>query len=186
MEIIVKFVNYLQSLNKKQIQRYFLIFILLSGVGLLGLIYFVYSTSTELVGDIKRLEALANKATSVLEEDQKMEDESLRIQAMLDKEKDFNIRSYFESFCQSQGLPIQGWGDTRTREINDKFDEIYLTASFKGETTEKLVKILEEFNKKEIIYVKSLRIKQEPNKRISFEITIATKSMKRGIDVRDF
>lgn len=186
MEIIVKFANYFNSLDKKQVQRYFLIFFLISAVSLFGLVYFIYSRSTVLVDDIRRLESFANKATKILEEDQKMEDESLRIQGMIDKEKDFNIRSYFESFCQSQGLPIQGWGDTRTREINDKFDEIYLTASFKGEKTEKLVKILEEFYKKEIIYVKNLRIKQEPDKKISFEITIATKAIKRGVEVKEF
>ncbi len=185
MEFIVKFTNYLQSLGKKQLQRYLLVCILGSGLFIVGVIYFVYSKSIELVNEIKRFESLANKATKVLEEDQKMENESLRIQGMIDKEKDFNIRSYFESFCQSQGLPIQGWSDTRTREINDKFDEIYLTASFKGQTTEKLVKILEEFYKKEIIYVKNLRIKQESDKKISFEITIATKSMKRGVEIRE-
>jgi hypothetical protein len=185
MEFIVKITKHIQSLSKKQIQRYFLVFLLGSGVCVLGMIYFVYSKSLVLVNEIKRLESLANKATKVLGEDQKMEDESLRIQGMLDKEKDFNIRSYFESFCQSQGLPIQGWSDTRTREINDKFDEIYLPASFKGQKTEKLVKILEEFYKKEIIYVKNLRIKQEPDKKISFEITIATKAMKRGVEIKE-
>jgi hypothetical protein len=45
---------------------------------------------------------------------------------------------------------------------------------------------LEEFYKKEIIYVKNLRIKQEPDKKISFEIAIATKAMKRGVEIREF
>jgi hypothetical protein len=117
----------------------------------------------------------------VLEDNQKMELEEKRVQAILDSDKDFNIKSYFEGFCQSQGLPNQGWGDTRINELNDKFDEVSLTASFNGLSTEKLVRILEEFYKKEIIYIKSLNVKQEPDKKISFNITIATKSPKRGI-----
>ncbi|MFH1254327.1 MAG: hypothetical protein V1646_02740 [bacterium] len=184
MEIILNFINYLQSLTKKQVQQYFLVFLLGMGGVVSGLIYFVHSKSVELLFEIKRLESLANKATSILEENQKMEIEEQRIQAMLDADRNFNIKSYFEGFCQTQGLPSQGWGDARTEELNDKFDEVSLTASFKGQTTEKLVRILEDFYKKEIIYIKSLNVKQEPDKKISFNITIATKSLKSGFDVK--
>ncbi|KKQ11910.1 MAG: hypothetical protein WCS92_01140 [Candidatus Babeliales bacterium] len=184
MEIILNFINYLQSLTKKQVQQYFLVFLLGMGGAVSGLIYFVHSKSVELLFEIKRLESLANKATSILEENQKMEIEEQRIQAMLDADRNFNIKSYFEGFCQTQGLPSQGWGDARTEELNDKFDEVSLTASFKGQTTEKLVRILEDFYKKEIIYIKSLNVKQEPDKKISFNITIATKSLKSGFDVK--
>lgn len=184
MEIILNFINHLQSLTKKQIQQYFLIFLLgMSGV-VFGMVYFIHSKSVELLSEIKRLESFANKATSILEENQKMEVEEQRIQAMLDADRNFNIKSYFEGFCQSQGLPSQGWGEARTEELNDKFDEVSLTASFKGQTTEKLVHILEDFYKKEIIYIKSLNVKQEPDKKISFNITIATKSLKSGFDVK--
>lgn len=184
MEIILNFINYLQSLSKKQIQQYFLVFFIGMSGAVFGLIYFVHSKSVDLLYEIKRLESLANKATSILEENQKMEIEEQRIQAMLDADRNFNIKSYFESFCQAQGLPSQGWGDTRTEELNDKFDEVSLTASFKGQTTEKLVRILEDFYKKEIIYIKSLNVKQEPDKKISFNITIATKSLKSGFELK--
>ena len=181
MEIILSFINYLQSLTKKQIQQYFLVFFIVMGGGVSGLIYFVHSKSVGLLQEIKRLESLANKATNVLEENQKMELEEQRVQALLDADRAFNIKSYFEGFCQAHGLPSQGWGETRNEELNDKFDEISLTASFKGQTTEKLVSILADFYKKEIIYIKSLNVKQEPDKKISFSVTIATKSLKSGI-----
>jgi hypothetical protein len=184
MEIILNFINYLQSLAKKQLHQYFIVFILAIGGGVFGLIYVVHSKSVELLYEIKRLESLANKATSILEENQKMEIEEQRIQVMLDADRNFNIKSYFEGFCQAQGLPSQGWGEARTEELNDKFDEVSLTASFKGQTTEKLVRVLEDFYKKEIIYIKSLNVKQEPDKKISFNITIATKSLKKGFDVK--
>jgi hypothetical protein len=181
MEFIVNFINYLQSLSKKQIQQYFIVFVagtlVLSG----GMIYFIYSKSNDLFYEIKKQESLANKATVILEDNQKMEIEEKRVQAIIDQDRDFNIKSYFEGFCQTQGLPNQGWSDANIEELNDKFDEISLTASFKDLSTEKLVHILEEFNKKEIIYIKSLNVKQEPDKKISFSITIATKSPKRGI-----
>ena len=189
MEFIIKLGNYLQSLSKKQIQQYFLAFFAGTLFVTLGSIYYIHSKSIDLLNEIKRLDVLANKSISILEDNQRMDSEEQRIQSLLDQNKDFNINSYFESFCQAQNLPSQGWGDSKTEEINDKFDEISLRATFKNQTTEKLVKILDELYKNDIIYIKNLSIKQEsdkqsPEKKISFDITIATKAMKRGFEAQ--
>jgi hypothetical protein len=180
MEIIVKLATYLQGLSKKQFQKILLIAIGLAFLIVVGVNYYIYQKSLEYVMQIKQFETLANKSVGILEDNQKMEDEALRIQGILDQNKEFNIKSYFEGFCQQNSLvPTQGF-DTRLDDSNDKFDEIYLSASFKSLTMDKIVKILEEFYKKEIIYIKSMSIKQEQEKKVSFEITIATKSMKKG------
>ena len=49
---------------------------------------------------------------------------------------------------------------------------------------DKVVKILEDFYKKEVIYIKSINIKQDQDKKVSFDVMIATKSMKRGLEVK--
>lgn len=187
MELVVKIANYLQSLSKKEIQQYIFVFLCGTLFVALGTIYYIHSKSIALLGEIKKLEVLANKSIGILEENQNMDEEERRIQVLLDQNKDFNIKSYFESFCQAQGLPNQGWSDSRTEEINDKFDEISLRASFKNQTTEKLVKVLDELYKNKIIYIKNLNVKQESGKsasekKISFDITIATKAMKWGLE----
>lgn len=184
MDFINKFATYLNNLTKKQFQNFLLIVIGSSLIIILGTIYFIYSESSDYIQQIKKFESLSNKAILILNDNKKMEDEALRIQEILDQNKEFNIKSYFEIFCQQNNLtPNQGW-DTRTDELNERFDEISLSASFKGVTTEKIVKIIEDFYKKEIIYIKSVNIKQEPEKKVSFEITIATKAIKRGLETR--
>jgi hypothetical protein len=181
MDIIIKFATYLNGLTKKQFHKFVIMIIGVAFLIILGMIYFINQKSIDYLNQIKLFENLSNKAVTILEENQKMENEALRIQAILDQNKEFNIKSYFEAFCQQNNLIAnQGW-DTRTDELNDKFDEILLSASFKGLTTEKIVAIVEEFYKKEIIYIKSMNIKQEQEKKVSLDITIATKSVKRGI-----
>lgn len=184
MEPIVKLTAYLQGLSRKQFQNVVLIVVGAAFLIVAGVNYFIYQKSLGYLAQIKQLEVLANKAVFILEDNQKMEDEALRIQGMLDQNKEFNIKSYFESFCQQNGLvPVQGF-ETKLDDSNEKFDEISLSASFKGLTMDKIVKILEEFYKKEIIYIKSIGIKQEQEKTVAFEITIATKSIKRGFEVK--
>jgi len=184
MDFIIKLATYLNNLPKKQFQKLLLIVIGSAFMVIIGMIYFIHSKSMEHLDQIKKFESLSNKAILILEDSQKMEDEALRIQAILDQNKEFNIKSYFEIFCQQNSLiPNQGW-DTQTDELNERFDEILLSSSFKGLTTEKIVKIVDDFYKKEIIYIKSMNIKQESEKKVSFEITIATKAIKRGFETR--
>ncbi|KKQ32656.1 MAG: hypothetical protein US49_C0006G0107 [candidate division TM6 bacterium GW2011_GWF2_37_49] len=184
MDFIIKVATYLNNLPKKQFQKLLLIVIVSAFMVIIGMLYFIHSKSIEYADQIKKLENLSNKAVLILEDNQKMEVEALRIQVILDQNKEFNIKSYFEIFCQQNSLtPNQGW-EPRTDELNERFDEILLSASFKSLTTEKIVKIVEDFYKKEIIYIKSMSIKQESEKKVSFEITIATKAIKRGFETR--
>lgn len=180
MDIVIKFAIYLSNLTKNQFRKFVLMVIGAAFLIIFGMIYFINQKSIEYLNQIKLFENLSNKAVSILDENKKMEDEALRIQAILDHNKEFNIKSYFEAFCKENNLtPNQGW-DTQTNELNEKFDEILLSTSFKGLTTEKIVAIVEEFYKKEIIYIKSMNIRQEDEKKVSLEITIATKAVKRG------
>lgn len=179
MEFLNKIIIQLNQLTTKEQERF--IVITLASVALLmgGLVYFIYQKSTDLVTSIKKVETLANKATQLLQDCEKLQKEENRIEDMLEKQRDFNINSYFEQFCKRQSLnPTSEWS-TSTIQINQKFDEITLQATFKDLTTEKLVKILEEIDKQEIIYIKSLLVKTEKEKkRVTVDITIATKRSK--------
>lgn len=179
MKLFEKIISYLQGLTKKESERLLVIVLATTALVMGGIIYFIYQTSDSLVASIKRLEKLANKATIVLHDYEKIQSEENRVISMLERQKDFNIKIYFEQFCKEQNItPATEW-DTYTESINPKFDEIRLSASFKDQTTQKLVKILEELDKREIIYIKNLSMKTEKEKqRIAFDITIATKKSK--------
>lgn len=182
MEFFIKIATFLQGLTKKQFQQYLLIF--LCGVCIVtgGMMYWIYLESTNLLSEIKKIETLSQKSISILADNEHMQQEARRVQELFDQNKDFTIKSFFETFCKEQGLiPEPGWS-SRTEESNDRFDEMVLTATFKKQLTEKIVKILIALDKKDIVYIKDLTIKNEGDKKVSFDITIATKIMKKGFE----
>jgi hypothetical protein len=184
MEFFVKIAIFLQHLTKKQFQQYFFMFLCSVCVVMGGMMYWIYIQSTNLLFEIKKIEALSQKSNKIIVDNERMQQEARRVQEIFDQNKDFTIKSFFETFCKEQGLnPEPGWS-SRVEESNDRFDEVVLAATFKKQLTEKLVKILVALDKKDIVYIKDLTIRNEGDKRIAFDITIATKNMKKGFEQR--
>jgi hypothetical protein len=178
MEALQKLARYLQTLNHQQFKR----FIMLSlgsmvGVTLL-LVYFMYNKQTELVDAINQLQTLSKKSVTLVQEHRRMIQEEQYQKEILDKNRDFTIKGFFEQFCKENDLiPEQGW-DTRIEAINDQFEAILLTATFKNQTMEKLIKILIGLDQKEIVYIKELNIHNQGSSKITFDLTIATRKYK--------
>lgn len=180
MNIIDNIANYIQKINKKEFEKLLLIILLITSVSSLGAIYYIYNSSSSLVLKIKEITKLANKTTSILNENKKMDYEQDRLTKILEVNKNFSIKTFFEQFCQQQGIPPESNWDTITVPVegNEKLDEIILTANFKNQTTSNLTRMLENLDKNEMVYIKELIINHESNKKISFKITIATKRLK--------
>ena len=172
---------HIQKLSKKDLDRYVIATVAGVGILLMAMIYYIYTTSSELVTRIEQVKSLGQKSSVLTQKYEKIQEEEIRLQALLEKYKDFNIKIYFEQFCKEQGLVPDPTWDTSVETVKEKFEEVTLPATFKGQTTQKLVKILEALQKNEIIYIKMLDIKTEKNsKTISFDITLATKRMISG------
>ncbi len=182
MEFLSKVATFLQDLTKKQFQQYLALFIGGTCLVLGGISYWVYQQSDTLIVEIKKIETLSNKAIKILAEYERLQQDARRVQDLFDQNKDFTIQSFFETFCKEQGItPERGWS-ARTEETNERFDETVLAAIFKGLATEKIVKILVALDKNNIVYIKELSLKNEGNKKITLEITIATKKIKKGFE----
>jgi len=180
MEMFDKTVSYILSLDRKHFQQYLLVS--LAGFGLLcgGIIYWSHSTRNKKIDLLNQIHEQAHKNDKVLRASQKIKAEETRIQQLLEDNKEFNIKSYFEQFCQQHRItPESGW-DTETLSIdgNDTFDEILLPATFKQQTTQVLVTLLNSIDKNEIVYIKELEVKRDKQKTITFTLTIATKKRK--------
>lgn len=180
MKILMPLATYIQNLTKKDFERYLILFIsgvvLLSGVA----VYHVYKKNNNLVARIKRIEKLTTQTEKTINENKKLIVKEAQLQQLLEKNKEFNIKTYFEQFTSQQNITPEPW-DTFTIPVEgtDKFDEIVLHANFKNQTTQKLVSVLDALDKQEIIYIKDLSVKNEMNRKITFELTIATKKYKR-------
>ncbi len=184
MKALINLATYIQNLSKKDFEKYLVIFLI--GVTLLGgiLTYRTYSKSSTLIQKIKNTQRLARKAEEMIQKNEQLKLKEEQLQELLKQNKEFDLRTFLEQFWpHHQVTPEAGWGETTTLPIegNDKFDEVTLTAVIKNQTTEGLTKILDALGKEDIIHIKELTIKHEPNKKITFELTIATMKYKRGL-----
>ncbi len=183
MEFLGNAAEYILSLDSRQFMQHigvFLGFCLLSGG---GAVYYIYTLRSGYIEELKQLHVTTVKSRKIISDYEIVQNEEERVRGLLDDNKTFNMKSYFEQFCKQNNInPEFGWDtDSRSIEGNDAFDEIILQAQFNNQTTEKLVSVLNNLDKNEIVYTKELEILRE-EKTISFTLTIATRKHKRFWD----
>lgn len=164
----------LYGLNKKEFGQLLIGSIAGIFVIVIGLIYFVQSHSNALLQEIETLQAQQKRTRRLLVSFAELSQEEERFKSLVEQYKNFSMKIYFEQFCKDQGITAQSGWDTTTVELSPQVDEVTLTAVFKDMTTPRLVGILQELDKKELVYVKNLRIKTEKDHKISFEIALAS------------
>lgn len=184
MEFFTKIIQWVQQVPTKDMQRYMYILIAVMACLVGMIIFFVHSKSNDLVAQIKKIETTAKSAGPLFIEYEKIQREEDRIQDMLEKSKDEDMRSFFELFCKSQNMMPTSW-DINPVDLNQKFEEMTVTANFKSLSTQKLVEFIdaiekEAVSKNKILYTKSVRIKKDPNeKTINVDLTVATIRIKK-------
>jgi hypothetical protein len=130
---------------------------------------------------MKILDRLIIKTNHILADNDAIEKKEQSIKKLIQDNKTFDIREYFEKFCKDQKIkiPLEDW-DSKTQPVegSDTFDEVILEAKFKEQTTEKLINIIKELNKTKIVYIKALELENTERKTINIDITLATKKLK--------
>ena len=178
MEFFIKLSAYIQNLNSQDFKKHFFAFVLGVFVCAGLLIYYIHGQKASLIVRVKQMHKMAQQVQTIIADNRRMVIEEQRLKEILDQNKNFTIKGYFEQFCREQGLtPEPGW-DTTTEPVSDKFDEIILPANFKNLTSEKFVRVLEELGKKNIVYIKEMAIHNDGSGKISCMVTMATKRYK--------
>jgi regulator of replication initiation timing len=178
MKIIYNLTNYIEKMSKKDFDKNLKLVIGLIFFLAIGLSYFFYTQNSDLITRIKDTDKLKIKIQNIITKYDKIKIEEDRLKKLLDEDPNFNIRKFFEEFYTQQGItPEPNW-DNEERLDFDKFEEIKISATFKNQTTQKLVSIIEELNKKGIVYLKGLKIENQGNSKITFYIDLATKKLK--------
>ncbi len=185
MEFFNKIIQWVQQVPAKDMQRYMYMVIGATTIAMGMIIFFVYTKSNDLVEQLKKIDNIARSAGPLFRNYEKIQHEEALIQAKLEKTQHEDMRSFFELFCKTQGLtPQPDWSPTSV-DINQKFEEVSVQATFKGLTMQKLVETLdaldkEALTKEKILYTKNLYIKKDQaDNTISFDLTIATILMKK-------
>ncbi|NDD55154.1 hypothetical protein EBZ39_15040 [bacterium] len=181
-ELFNKLVAYVEALEGRDFRLHMAGFLggLCVVTGLM--VYSVQEKKRDLITKLQALNKQTIKAYHIIEDNRRMAKEELRLRQKLDQERDFTINGFFEQFCREQNLtPEIGW-EARSEQVNDKFYEVLLSATFKDLTADRLVKALDELNKKDIVYVKECTIKTTNNRKINVGLTIATKRYKSAVE----
>ncbi|MDQ5890386.1 MAG: hypothetical protein QG604_260 [Candidatus Dependentiae bacterium] len=167
--------------TKKQHKIFILTIGSLLSLSLIGIVYFLYAQRD---GDIQTITSLyeqIKKNDSLMAKSERTKAEEDRVQALLESYKGFSIKTFFETLTSEQKMKAETGWETATCNIegNETFDEIVLAATFKGQTTQTLVSLLNALETHENVYIKELEIKKEGKKNITFDLTIATKKRKQ-------
>ncbi len=181
MKIIYDFTNKIESLSKKEFEKNLKLTILFIVIAAFSISFLFYSKNEDLIMQIKNTKTLSAKTFELIKTNEKMLIAEEKLQKLLEQEKDFDLNIYFEQLCKEQSIPPEPDWEPVIQELSgtNKFDEVTLKATFKDQTTENLVKILEEVGTKEIVYIKDLVIKKQENNKIMFDINLATKRLKK-------
>jgi len=185
---ITEMTQHLQGLSKKEFRNY--LTGTLVGIGLLCTIITVsiYHKSSALRDQLKKLNKQAREVEKIVAQHRELREQEEKIKQMLIKHPDFNINTYFERFMATHKLKTDSdWTPRSGTRIQgarkeDTYQEMILRASFKQQTMQKLVTILDALYKEPLVYVKELDIATEDGK-IAFDITLATKLYKKATEL---
>lgn len=171
----------LTSLDRKKFNLYLGIFLGVTALMAGGVIYWLHQKRSAQIKELTTLHEQTQKIDRIVENSEHVQAEEERVQNLLEENKGFSIKTYFEQFCSEHNVTAeQGWDtESRSLEGNEAFDEVILSATFKNQTTQSLVTILTSLNYNEIVYIKELEVKNEGSRKISFTLTIATKKRKQ-------
>ncbi len=181
-EKIEQAATFIQSLNQQEFKKYLII--TLTVIGTLALIstYYVYHTNESLAKQINALNLQINKIKTLSAQSEQLLKEEESIKELIGKHPDFEMSSYFENFYTKNKItPEPNWKPEEGTVIEGStkgvlYKEIVLMATFKNQTMQKLVTIINDIYRDKIIYLKNVDITSQGSK-INFDLTIATKQM---------
>lgn len=141
-----------------------------------SLIWYVHSRSSDLVLDIISLNKISTEADGLVVQFEKIKAEEERINKMLEENKSFNIKTFFERMTQDQRLTVEGNWETETMPVqgNDSFEELRLPITVKGQSIEGIVKLLGALEHEPMVEIKETNIRHDGGA-LTISLLLATK-----------
>jgi hypothetical protein len=173
--------THILGLSKKEFHQYAATFLIAITIVATTATYYIYSVASSKMNLLENTRKFSNQAALIIDQHNQLEQEDAKIKKLLEKNKDFNLSMFFENLSNKHSMkPEPNWKpETEQLEGSEEFEEITLQASFKKQTTEKLVAFLNDIYEEAMVYLKELTISKNKDKpQISYEITLATKRYK--------
>ena len=180
MKVLEKIQNFIISLNKKDFLKYIyiLLFILLIIFGFI--VYRHFSKISSLKKQLQRINLARQEAQVILTKDVKAKKQKAIVDNILNKEKNFKLRGYFDSVTSKIGIDKnvkeKSTSESELENLTAQgYIEVKLNAVLADLNMKQLAELLDEFEKNERIYTKSLEItKSNKTPTIDVNLIIAT------------
>lgn len=178
MKIIDDILSFIFSLDSKRFLIYLGIITITLALSATALLYFIHAKSTTLINNIKLLQKLNEESKILIATYDTIQTRKEAVFDLLEKEKNFDLKSFFATFSKENNLKIESPWTTiaETVEGNELLEEISLPITMPHITMQQLVHFLETFKQKERVYIKNLTLTKEtePPFLITCSFTIAT------------
>jgi hypothetical protein len=169
-------VAHFYTLSSSEFKKQILIIIAATAFAAGCSIWYVATRSSDLVSEILALYKVSNETDGLVVHYEKMKTEEERINKILADHKDFNIKTFFEKLSHDQQLSVEGSWEAETMPIpgSDAFEETRLPIMIKGQSIDKIVKLLNALEKEPMIDIKEVIMRHEGGA-LTLSLVLATK-----------
>ncbi len=143
---------------------------------IVGMLIYYYTTVFGLKSQLIKTKRQQEEIRSLLGQFTQLQEESKNVNAVLEEEKNFKIKNFYDSLLQQQNLQGSQLKEAEIQEENlrNRYTEIKLTSHLHQLSTEQLCNLLDALEKKARIYVKDLSITKTRNNNLDVVLVIGT------------
>lgn len=176
MEVLQKLQEALLGFEKKEFYKYIGIYFGVIGVLTLGLVYFYYTHVISLQSKLKRVNRSRQEVALLLEKYKYAQKQKAEVDALLNEEKSFKIKDFFDKVVQQHRLTGKQKKEAEPSDevLHKKYTEYKLTAQFRQISTKQLCELLNSIEQKARVYTKELTITKTRGASLDVSLTIAT------------
>lgn len=181
MKILQPIIDFIKNLDKKQYYRYGILFLSATALILGIMIYVYFSKVNTLRQKIKRINIQRENTRAILEKHERVIQQKIRVDEILEKDKNFKIKQYVPLVIQELNLTqyLSKIGEVTDEDLNNGYIEERLDVYFNNMTMKNIVDLLNALEKNERIYTKELSInKTLKSPVLDVTIVIATLQIK--------
>ena len=177
MNIIEKATHFLLSKEQEDFYKYIGGYLIGLFCACLIIVVYYFSAASSLKNTLNSLYKTQQESKILLDKVRIVEKQKERVNKLLDAEKSFKIKNYFEEVIKTLNLTSYQRKEAEVTEeevLKNQYSEIKLSANLTGISTKQLCQMLETLEKKERIYTKNLMITKGRGPTIDATITIGT------------
>ena len=176
MELLKQLQNRIIHFERKEFYQYAGALFGAVFIVILGLVYYYFSKTSELHSTLKKLNKNRQEVQQLLQEYKIVEKQKEAVNDMLDEERNFKLKSFFDNLTTQFNLRNQQQKEAEVTEelLHKKYTEIRLTAQFRQITMQQLCELLNGIEQKQRVYTKELVITKTKGAALDVILTIAT------------